>query len=192
MFGRSWQVGGRTASGRVPRAQLVGCMRAKHCCLACDSQQRLQLGRPRAWAAGPAAPCAAPVAAAAEGRDRQPAGAGGSGRGGALRHPPLLQKFKPDWGWLRRPHTSPLGYHSARLGWQVLPTHCSPASFPERWPCLHHAEPGQGQRPRAVRVPHKAPWASSRPLGQAGLETLCLPGLSAPCPQPGNEVLAAT
>lgn len=143
-MGRRCRGGGKSMGEDRPLGWSPGASRSWHSArgpsprlLGLGLQQRLQLGWPQTWAVGPVAPCAAPVAA--EGLARQPAGEGGRSGGGALRHPPLLQKFKPDLGWRAGPspcgptrvrwatHSQPLG-----RGWQVLPVHHSPRLLPGR------------------------------------------------------------
>lgn len=110
-----WQVGGRTASGTVPRAQLVGCTRAKR-----SAASPVTPAAAAAWPAsglGSGPGCSLRCTGSSSGRGPGPP-ASRSGRVGAgrtLRHPPLLQKFKPDWGWLG----GPTQVHSATpaLGW---------------------------------------------------------------------------
>lgn len=94
----------------------------------------------------------------------------------------------------RKSIRQPLGCWAAGLGWQVLPAHHSPASFP--LPRL-----AQGQRPRAFSV--CAPQASGKegPAHTGASSRLCRPswagntpiglGCQLPVPGLGNELLAA-
>lgn len=181
-----WQVGGRTASGTVPRAQLVGCMRAKR-----SAASPVTPTAAAAWPAsglGSGPGCSLRCTGSSSGRGPGPPASrsGRVGGGGLSVSLHCSRNSNQTGGGSAAPH------RSTRLPQRWAGVAGAPRILPESWPPFHAAGPGEGQRPRAVCVPHQAGWASSRPLGQAGLETLRSPGLSAPCPQPGNEVLAAT
>lgn len=176
-----WQVGGRTASGMVPRAQLVGCMRAKR-----SAALPVTPTAAAAWPAsglGSGPGCSLRCTGSSSGRGPGPP-ASRSGRVGAgrtLRHPPLLQKFKPDGGGVAgRPHTSPLSYPSAGLGWQVLP-----ASFPS--PGLASMPPGQaGDKDPGLSVcPTRQPGPAAAPWAKLGWKHSASLGCQLPVPSRG-------
>lgn len=125
------------------------------------------------------------------------------GGGGALRHPSLLQKFKPDWGWRaagdRRPHRSPLAEDPLGWGWQVLlaphgpcflpRTLASPSTRRDKDPGLPVCAPQrQLERrgwARALGQPPPTLWA------KLGWKHSDRPGCQLPVPSLGNELLAA-
>lgn len=178
-----WEVSGRTGlwdgpqgpAGRVHAGQAL-------CCRAYDSNSGCSLAA-SGLGSGPGCSLSCTSSSGWTASQR----GGGGVRGGALRHPPLLQKFKPDWG---RPHARPLAAQPAGPG---------AAGAPPPQPCFLPSTAGQGQRPRAFCVPH-------RHLGRRGpphraSSRLCRPswtgntpiglGCQLPVPGLGNELLAA-
>ena len=203
---------GEQATGLVPR----------------DRQVRAQCAWAKPSAAGPVTPAAAAAWTASglgsgPGRSLSctgssrgrgpgpPASQRGRGRGrSTLRHPPLLQKFKPDWGWRAgpeplRPHASPPQGYSRPVpawGWQVLPAH---PPLPAQNACLtlRHSQ-GQGQATKAWgsqcanpteaagkggASPHPGPGAPLR--AKPGWKHSDRRGCQLPVPSLGNELLAA-